>query len=174
MKRMQHSWGRYAVRVLAASVAALLLAGCASADGKREVRRESFPYWEKGAGASQAVKFMRVQVPKGAVEVKGAVRVQPQERVYLLSFLTDEKAAEAVADDLRPEHPLEAKNFSSSLSDDGFAHLDLDLPHEIPDVRSTSVCPPCVGDKRRSHIQGIEMHIEDRADGRARVYLTAY
>ncbi|MFF8956305.1 hypothetical protein [Streptomyces sp. NPDC014894] len=171
---MRHAWERYAVRVFVASFAVLLLAGCSSADGKREVRRDSFPYWEKDAGASQAVEFMRVQVPKGAVEVKGAVRVQPQERVYLLSFLTEEKAAEAVADDLRSDYPLKVTNVSSSLSDDGFAHLDLVLPHEIRDVRSTSVCPPCVGDKRRRHVQGIEIHIEDRADGRARVYLTAY
>ncbi|MFI2209027.1 hypothetical protein [Streptomyces sp. NPDC020141] len=171
---MSNPWKISFVRVLIAGAAVLLLAACASTDGKREVRRQSFPYWEKGAGAPQAVEFMRVQVPKAATEVKGAVRVQPQERVYLLSFLTDKKAAEAVADDLRPEYPLKIDNVDSSLSDDGFAHLGLTLPHKVPNVRSTSVSPRHVGDKRRSHVQGIEMHVEDRVDGRARVYLTAY
>ncbi|MCH0543169.1 hypothetical protein I3F58_27175 [Streptomyces sp. MUM 203J] len=117
---------------------------------------------------------MKVQIPGGATEVKGAVRVQPQENVYMLSFVTDPKTAESMVDDLQPDHPLEAVKFASSLTGDGFKHLGLKPPQDIKGVRAASACPPCVGDSRRSHIQAIEIHVGDAAGNRVRVYLAAF
>jgi len=153
----------------------LTLTGCTSAPSDRTTRSAPSPSWEKGAGADDAAAFMRIRVPEDATEVKGAVRVQPQENVYLLSFVTSEQAAEAIAEDLRPDSPLamEAPS-SSSLSGDGFRHLGLTPPQELTNVRTATACPPCVGDARRRHIQGIEIHIGDAPGKRVRVYLTAY
>ncbi|UUN31536.1 hypothetical protein KK483_31135 [Streptomyces sp. FIT100] len=117
---------------------------------------------------------MKLRVPQGATEVKGAVRVQPQENVYLLSFLTDEKTAEAIADDLRPDHPLQQQKTISSLSGDGFEHLGVAPPQELASVRTTTACPPCVGDARRGNVQAIEIHVAEGAPDRVRVYLAAY
>ncbi|UQS32646.1 hypothetical protein J5J01_10495 [Streptomyces fradiae] len=117
---------------------------------------------------------MRIQIPQGAAEVKGAVRVQPQEDVYLLSLVTDAKTAETMVDDLRPDHPLKAVAATSSLAGDGFEHLGLKPPQEVEGVRMASACPPCVGDSRRSHIQGIEIHVGDAPGSRVRIYLAAY
>ncbi|MGW6457818.1 hypothetical protein ACWF94_18220 [Streptomyces sp. NPDC055078] len=150
----------------------LLLTGCTA--GERSVDKDRYPAWQKGAGAPEAAAFMKVQVPKGATEVKGAVRLQPQERVYLLAFLTDEKTAESIAADLRPDHPLKAEDAFSSLSGDGFKHLGLTPPQDLDSVRSATACPPCVGDERRKHIQGVEIHVSEGAGDRVRVYLTAY
>lgn len=110
----------------------------------------------------------------GAGEVRGAVRVQPRERVYLLSFLTDANAAQSLVDDLRPDHPLRAVHTNSSLSGDGFHHLGLEPPQEVEGVRTTSACSPCVGDTRRSSVQAIEIHVAGQSGDRVRVYLTAY
>ncbi|MEU7511537.1 hypothetical protein AB0B13_05935 [Streptomyces sp. NPDC042898] len=118
---------------------------------------------------------MKLQVPQGATEVKGAVRIQPQENVYLLSFVTSEQAAEAITKDLHPDYPLAVEGpSSSSLSGDGFEHLGLTPPQELKSVRTTSACPPCVGDSRRRHVQGIEIHIGEVTGNRVRVYLAAY
>ncbi|MFI1187001.1 hypothetical protein [Streptomyces californicus] len=118
---------------------------------------------------------MKIQFPEGAAEVKEAVRVQPQENVSLLSFITSERTAETIAEDLRPGYPLAVEGpSSSSLSGDGFRHLDLTPPQELKSVRTTSACPPCVGDSRRRHIQGIEIHIGEVSGDRVRVYLAVY
>ncbi|WP_426362884.1 hypothetical protein [Streptomyces sp. E-08] len=121
---------------------------------------------------------MKIQIPQGATEVKGGVRVQPQENVYLLSFVTSEQTAEAITKDLHPDYPLavegSSSSSSSSLSGDGFKHLGLTPPQELKRVRTTSACPPCVGDSRRRHIQGIEIHIGEVSGDRVRVYLAAY
>ncbi|MFE2013679.1 hypothetical protein [Streptomyces sp. NPDC059491] len=118
---------------------------------------------------------MKVRIPQGATEVKGAVRIQPQENVYLLSFVTSEQTDEAITEDLHPDDPLAVQGpSSSSLSGEGFKHLDLTPPQELKSVRTTSACPPCVGDSRRRHIQGIEIHIGAVAGDRVRVYLAAY
>ncbi|MER7540547.1 hypothetical protein ABTX77_38135 [Streptomyces sp. NPDC097704] len=118
---------------------------------------------------------MKIQIPQGATEVKGAVRVQPQENVYLLSFVTSEQTAEAITKDLHPDYPLAVEGpSSSSLSWDGFKHLGLTAPQELKRVRTTSACPPCVSDSRRRHIQGIEIHIGEVSGNRVRVYLAAY
>ncbi|MFI9117464.1 hypothetical protein [Streptomyces venezuelae] len=118
---------------------------------------------------------MKIQIPEGATEVKGAVRIQPQERVYLLSFVTNEQTAEAITKDLHPDYPLAVEGpSSSSLSGEGFKHLDLTPPQELRNVRTTSACPPCVGDSRRRDVQGIEIHIGEVSAGHVRVYLAAY
>ncbi|MEU4350912.1 hypothetical protein [Streptomyces sp. NPDC023838] len=162
-------------RLAAASAAAVtvgLLLGACTADTDGVTRRSSS--WKKGAGAPDAAAFMKIRIPRGATEVTGAVRVQPQEDVYLLSFLTDEKTAESITADLRPDHPLKAVHSTSSLSGDGFQHLGLKPPQDLPGVRTTSACPPCVGDSRRSGVQGVEVHVGGGGGERVRLYLAAY
>ncbi|MFF5285874.1 hypothetical protein [Streptomyces sp. NPDC013171] len=159
----------------AALVAGVTLGGCTSAPPDRFTRTVPSPSWEKGADAQDTAAFMKIQVPKGATEVKGAVRVQPQENVYLLSFVTSKQTAEAIAEDLHPDYPLAVEGpSSSSLSGDGFKRLGLTPPQELKHVRTTSACPPCVGDSRRRHVQGIEIHIGEVSGDRVRVYLAAY
>ncbi|WP_344069755.1 hypothetical protein [Streptomyces crystallinus] len=159
-------------------VAGLALSACSSSLPSRGNSE-----WEKGAGAPEAAAFIKLRIPAGATGVTGAVRNQPRERLYLLSFLTDEKAARSLVDDLRPDHPLRAvPAASSSLSGDGFRHLGLAPPQELDGVRTTSACPPCVGDSRRPGVQGIEVHVGQQMGGqiggqdggRVRVYLAAY
>ncbi|MGI5481244.1 hypothetical protein [Streptomyces lavendofoliae] len=174
MIRRRRANGRRTAARAAVGATVLLLGACTAGHGGRVAGEERYPYWQEGAGAAEAAAFMKLRMPAGADEVKGAVRVQPQERVYLLSFLTDEKTARSVADDLRPDHPLEAQGLSSSLSGDGFEHLGLTPPQEVEGARSTSACPPCAGDGRRAHVQAVEMHVVDGAAGRVRVYLAAY
>ncbi|WP_187645783.1 hypothetical protein [Streptomyces sp. TRM49041] len=174
MKLSHGSLKRLVAVATAAIVSGLLLAACSTPTQPERVTRKEYPYWEKGAGAPEAAEFMKIDVPEGATEVRGAVRVQPQEDVYLLSFVTDAKTAESVVDDLRPDHPLKAVNATSSLTGDGFKHLGLKLPQDIKGVRMASACPPCVGDSRRSHIQAIEIHVGDVAGSRVRVYLAAF
>ncbi|ARF77091.1 hypothetical protein B7C62_10640 [Kitasatospora albolonga] len=160
---------------VACLVAGLVLVGCTPAPADRAIRTSSSPSWEKGAGAPEAAAFMKIRIPQGATEVKGAVRVQPQENVHLLSFVTSERTAESITEDLRPDYPLAVEGpSSSSLSGDGFEHLGLTPPQALERVRTTSACPPCVGDSRRRHIQGIEIHISEVAKDRVRVYLAAY
>lgn len=60
---------------------------------------------DQKAGADEASAFMNVTVPKGATGVKGAVQINPQEDVYLLSFVTGEKDAEDIAATLHSEEP---------------------------------------------------------------------
>ncbi|MEU9576771.1 hypothetical protein [Streptomyces chilikensis] len=160
--------------VVAVMIGSLLLAACTPSSADRTARRDVHPYWEKGAGAAEAAAFMKVRIPEKAAEVKGAVRVQSQEKLYLLSFVTDERTAEVIAEDLRPDSPLRIMTSGSSLSGDGFEHLGLTPPQELKDVREASACPPCTGDSRRGHVQGIEMHVGEEAGTHARVYLTAY
>ncbi|MEU3654529.1 hypothetical protein AB0E67_17190 [Streptomyces sp. NPDC032161] len=174
MKLSHRGQARRSTAAVAAVAAGLLFAACSPAPANRAAREETYPYWEKRAGAPEAAAFMKIRIPQDATEVRGAVRVQPQENIHLLSFITDEKTAESIADDLRPDHPLRSENTSTSLSGDGFEHLGLTPPQDIEGVRTTSACPPCVGDTRRSEVQGIELHIGGDSGGRVRVYLTAY
>ncbi|GGR31317.1 hypothetical protein [Streptomyces roseolus] len=159
----------------AALAVALALGGCTSAPSERTPRTTPSSSWEKGAGAPEAAAFMKVRIPEGATEVEGAVRVQPQEKVYLLSFVTSERTAKTITEDLHPDHPLAVEGpSSSSLSGDGYRHLGLTPPQELKSVRTTSACPPCTGDSRRRHVQGIEIHVGEVPGDRVRVYLTAY
>ncbi|MER5768002.1 hypothetical protein [Streptomyces sp. NPDC001985] len=173
---MPAAWVRRAAALVIASAVAAPLASCSSADhGRDTAGRDVYPYWEKGAGAEQAAAFMDVPIPDGAKEIKGAVRVQPRERVHLLSFVTEGKLADLVVEDLHPEKPLKEAKAVSSLSGDGFEHLGLTAPQEVPGIRTTSTCPPCAGDPRRGgRVQAIEVHVDDLAGGRARVYLAGY
>lgn len=91
--------------------AALLLTSCSRADGDDHRTTDGrTSRWEKDLGAPEASAFMQLEVPKNATEVKGAVQINPQEDIYLLSFVTDEKTAVEVAEDLRPEKPLRVRN----------------------------------------------------------------
>ncbi|MFJ2219077.1 hypothetical protein ACIOFY_03385 [Streptomyces anulatus] len=162
-------------RLLAVLGAALLLTFCSRADGDDHRTTDGrTSRWVKDLGASEASAFMQLEVPKNATEVKGAVQINPQEDIYLLSFVTDEKTAVEVAEDLRPEKPLRVRNENPPSSTELFGHLGLAEPQSNKDVRWAGVCPPCVGDSRRTEIQWIEIHVLELAAGTTRVYLQAF
>ncbi|WP_371606606.1 hypothetical protein OG725_31110 [Streptomyces sp. NBC_01213] len=162
-------------QLLAAFGAALLLTSCSSAggDGHRTTDGRT-SHWEKDMGAPEASAFMKVTVPESATEMKGAVQINPQEDIYLLSFVTDEKTAVRVAEDLRPEKPLRARNQDLPSPTELFGHLGLAEPQSEKGVRWAGVCPPCVGDSRRSKVQWIEIHVLGLDADRTRVYVQAF
>ncbi|MER6994683.1 hypothetical protein [Streptomyces sp. NPDC000410] len=125
-------------------------------------------------GAPTASDFMKVKVPKGATEVKGAVQINPREDIHLLSFVTDEENAARIAEDLRSEEPLRTRKYMIPPTAELFGHLGLDEPQTLEGVRWAGVCPPCVGDQRRSEVAWIEIYVHAGAQGKARVYLQAY
>ncbi|MFD3656402.1 hypothetical protein [Streptomyces sp. NPDC058620] len=131
-------------------------------------------HWGKGMGASEASAFMKVKVPERAKEVKGAVQVNPQEDIYLLSFVTDEKTAERIAADLRPEKPLRTRNHDLPPAAELFGHLGLAEPQTQKGARWAGVCPPCAGDKRRSGVGWIEIHVLELDADSTRVYMQAF
>ncbi|MFD6423397.1 hypothetical protein [Streptomyces sp. NPDC060198] len=155
--------------------AALLLISCSSGGGDdRRTTDGRASHWGKDMGAPEASAFMKVALPESATEVKGAVQINPQEDVYLLSFVTDEKTAVGVAEDLRPEQPLRARKQDLSSPTDLFGHLGLAEPRSEKGVRWAGVCPPCVGDSRRSEVQWIEIHLLPLDSGTTRVYIQAF
>ncbi|MGQ4718794.1 hypothetical protein ACUN22_34555 [Streptomyces anulatus] len=162
-------------RLLAALGAALLLTSCSSAGGDDHRRTDGrTSRWGKDLGAPEASAFMQLEVPKSATEVKGAVQINPQEDIYLLSFVTDEKTAVRVAEDLRPEKPLRARNENPPSPTELFGHLGLAEPQSKKGVRWAGVCPPCVGDNRRTEVQWIEIHVLELDAGTTRVFLQAF
>ncbi len=130
--------------------------------------------WDENAGAPEASAFMNVTAPEGATEVKGAVRINPQEDVYLLSFVTSEKNAEGIAADLRPEEPLKVKKVDFAPDGELFQHLGLAEPQTLKGARSAGACPPCVKDDRRKKVQWIDIYVQALEGHRARVYLKAF
>lgn len=167
---MPHKTSRRLLMVLAAS---LLVSSCSASDGDR-VTRDPYPYWEKGSGAPEAAAFMKVRVPTGATEVKGAVQANPQEDVYLLSFVTDAEKAVQISEDLRPEKPIHTKAADLPPDHELFGHLGLPEPQTLKGARWAGVCPPCVGDDRRRTVAWIDIYVYDMAGGKARVYLHAF
>ncbi|MFI8435255.1 hypothetical protein ACIGJO_16120 [Streptomyces sp. NPDC079020] len=153
-------------------ISTLLLTSCSTADPVRATRASS--YWEKGAGATEAAAFMKVQIPEGATEVKGAVQVNPREDDYILTFRTDRTTATNVAKDLRSEEPPEPWNVNPKSRPELFGHLGLAEPETLKGVLHANVCPPCVNDYRRRKVAHLEIHIENLADDQARVYLRAF
>ncbi|MEU5284748.1 hypothetical protein N7925_25585 [Streptomyces sp. CA-278952] len=162
-------------RLLAVLGAALLLTSCSNADGGDHRTTDGrASRWEKALGAPEASAFMQLEVPKSASEVKGAVQINPREDIYLLSFVTDEKTAVRVAEDLRLEEPLRVRNENLPSPTELFGHLGLAEPQSKKGVRWAGVCPPCVGDSRRTEVQWIEIHILELDAGTTRVYLQAF
>ncbi|MFI1764447.1 hypothetical protein ACH41H_20690 [Streptomyces sp. NPDC020800] len=155
--------------------AALLLTACSSSDSGVTVSRTSSSgsTWDKKAGAPEAASFMRLRVPPGATAVKGAVRVNPQEDTYLLSFVTAQATAEQLATELHFDHPLSTTE-KSGLGGSLFKHLGLTDPEKLNGVRWSGVCPPCVVKHGRGRVQWIEMFVHAEGKGRARVYLQAF
>ncbi|MFC9281050.1 hypothetical protein [Streptomyces collinus] len=130
--------------------------------------------WDENAGAPEASAFMNVTAPKGATQVKGAVQIDPQEDVYLLSFITSEKNAEGIAEDLRSGEPLKAKKVDFAPDGELFEHLGLAEPQTLKGARSAGVCPACVKDGRRKKVQWIDIYVQALKGDRARVYLKAF
>ncbi|MEU1091087.1 hypothetical protein ACFYPN_32820 [Streptomyces sp. NPDC005576] len=162
-------------RLLVVLGATLLLASCSSTGGNDHRTTDGrASHWGKGMGAPEASAFMKVAVPGNATEVKGAVQINPQEDIYLLSFVTDEKSAVGVAEDLRPEQPLRMRNQDVPASTELFGHLGLAEPQSEKGARWAGVCPPCVGDSRRSKVQWIEIHVVELDAGTTRVYMQAF
>ncbi|MEV0448342.1 hypothetical protein [Streptomyces sp. NPDC050600] len=164
---------RISPRLLTALATALLVSSC-SAAGQDRAARDPYPYWEQGAGAPEAAAFMKVQVPAGAVEVKGAVQANPREDVYLLSFVTGAETAVRIAEDLRSEKPIHTKAADLPPDRELFGHVGLPEPQTLKGARWAGVCPPCVGDERRRSVAWIDVYVYDMAGGRSRVYLHAF
>lgn len=163
--------------VLAAAVAvALLVTSCSGSggDGRQGPERSASQGWDEGAGAAEVAAFMRVTVPADATQTKGAVQVNPQEDVYLLSFVTTEKNAEDIAADLHAPEPLKARKKDFAPEGERFGHLGLPEPQTLTGVRWAGVCPPCADDARRARVQWIEIYVQSLAPDRARVYLQAF
>ncbi|MGW4272721.1 hypothetical protein ACWEGQ_10230 [Streptomyces seoulensis] len=162
--------------LLTAAVAAtLLLSACSTPDtDDRRATDGRASRWDENAGAPEASAFMNVTAPKGATEVKGAVQINPQEDIYLLSFVTSEKNAEGIAADLRPEEPLKVKTADFAPDGELFWHLQLAEPQTLKGARSAGVCPPCVKDDRRKNVQWIDIYVQALEDDQARVYLKAF
>ncbi|MFI1836044.1 hypothetical protein [Streptomyces olivaceoviridis] len=161
--------------LIAAVAATLLLSACSSPDtDDRRVTDARTSRWDENAGAPEASAFMHVTAPKGATEVKGAVQINPQEDIYLLSFVTSEKNAEGIAADLRPEEPLKVKKADFAPDGELFRHLGLAEPQTLKGARSAGVCPPCVKDDRRKKVQWIDIYVQALKDDQARVYLKAF
>ncbi|MEU6679180.1 hypothetical protein [Streptomyces sp. NPDC046925] len=166
--------GACSVAILAAG---LLLSGCGVPDaGDRPVTegRDWHWHWDRDAGADEASAFMGVAVPEGAAQLRGAVQVNPQEDVYLLSFVTGEKGAEGVAEALHSEEPLRARTAEAVPKAELFGHLGLAEPQTLEGARWAGVCPPCVKDEHRKKVQWIEIHVQALGSDRARVYLQAF
>ncbi|APE26526.1 MULTISPECIES: hypothetical protein [Streptomyces] len=160
-------------RLLMVLAASLLLSSCSTSDRDRATR-DPYPYWELGVGAPEVADFMKVVVPAGATEVNGAVQANPQEDVYLLSFVTDANTAVQIAEDLRTEKPIRTKAVDLPPDEELFGHLGLPEPQTLKGARWAGVCPPCVKDHRRSSVQWIDVYVYDLAGGKARVYLHAF
>ncbi|MFD3476364.1 hypothetical protein [Streptomyces sp. NPDC058695] len=131
-------------------------------------------HWDKEAGAAEASAFMNVAVPKGATQSKGAVQINPQEDIYLLSFVTSVKNAESIAEDLHSEEPLKDKTKDFAPEGERFGHLGLTEPQTLKGARWTGVCPPCVKDYRRKKVQWIDLYVQSLKAEQARVYLQAF
>ncbi|MFF5026481.1 hypothetical protein ACWCPJ_29280 [Streptomyces collinus] len=161
--------------LVAAVAATFLLSACSGPEtDDRRVTDGRTSRWDENAGATETSAFMHVTAPKGATEVKGAVQINPQEDIYLLSFVTSEKNAEGIAADLRPEEPLKVKKVDFAPDGELFRHLGLAEPQTLKGSRSAGVCPPCVKDDRRKKVQWIDIYVQTLKDGQARVYLKAF
>ncbi|MCJ1681360.1 hypothetical protein MTF65_29185 [Streptomyces sp. APSN-46.1] len=115
-----------------------------------------------------------MEIPAGAEDVRGAGLDGWDSDGYLLSFTVPHAEAEALAADLRLDQPLRALTPlppREPPSPAGFAHLGLPDPDTVPNARSGGVCPPCIGDKRRSMLQSIGITLQDLGGGTTRVYL---
>lgn len=161
-------------RLFTALAAVLLLASCSAAADDSRVTDGRTSHWDKGAGVPEVSSFMKVTVPEDATEAKGAVQVNPQEDVYVLSFVTGAKKAEEIAEDLRSEKPPRAKKHDLAPKTELFGHLGLAEPQTLKGARWAGVCPPCVHDDRRKQVQWIEIYIQPLAADRARIYLQAF
>ncbi|MFJ8011134.1 hypothetical protein [Streptomyces sp. NPDC096339] len=132
------------------------------------------PRWLEGVGGEEAAAYLRVRIPADAQDVKGAGVDNWDADSYLLSFTVPHAEAEAIAADLRLDQPLESypplppKEHPAPVS---FEHLGLPSPDTVPNARTGSVCPACVGDARRSMLQSIGITLQDLGGGISRVYL---
>ncbi|WP_254876455.1 hypothetical protein [Streptomyces sp. CAI-85] len=161
-------------RFFAALAAVVCLTACSGADaGGASASDERWPQWDESGGVAEVVAFMNVAVPEGATEAKGAIQINPQEDIFLLSFVTDEEKAEDIAEDLVSEEPLRVRK-GDSAEGERFGHLGLSEPQTLKEVRWAGVCPPCVNDGRRPKVQWIDIYVETLKAGRARVYLQAF
>jgi hypothetical protein len=155
-----------------ALASALLLTSCSTGTPGSATREST--YWEKGADATEAAAFMKIRIPRGAADVKGAVRVNPREDEYILSFRTDRTTAARIAKDLRSEEPPAPWGVRATQQPELFGHLGLPEPKTLKHALWAGVCPPCVEDDRRRHVAWMEIYIENVGAEQARVYLHAF
>ncbi|MEU3771840.1 hypothetical protein AB0F11_01235 [Streptomyces sp. NPDC032472] len=163
--------------VVAAAVVALAVAGAGIAVGwvpEPKDNRAVAPRWLEGVGGKEAAAYLRVQIPADAQDVRGAGVDGWDADSYLLSFTVPHAEAEVIAADLRLDQPLEPHPPLPPRKPPGpvsFAHLGLPSPDTVPNARTGSVCPPCIGDERRSKLQSIGITLQDLGGGITRVYL---
>ncbi|MEU8891451.1 hypothetical protein [Streptomyces sp. NPDC048442] len=158
----------------AALLAACALPACSAAPSNEDpTTRTVEGHWEKNAGSKEAAAAMKVEVPSGATGVKGAVRVNPQEDYYLLSFITAQKTAEEIAHDLNPDEAL-SRTAKGGSSNKLFGHLGLPAPESLNEVRWAGVCPPCRKDPIRKSKQWIDIYVAPLPNQQARIYLMAF
>lgn len=75
---------------------ALSASACTDSRSGAPKARSGGPVRVEGQGATEAAGFMRVRMPTGATEVKGAVHKGFQDTTYLISFTAPTADAEAV------------------------------------------------------------------------------
>ncbi|MGW7265026.1 hypothetical protein [Streptomyces sp. NPDC054842] len=92
---------RRRTHLVAVLVTGGLLASCTGSDGDDHRAAEGRDrHWDKEAGAAEASAFMRGAVPEDATGTGGAVRINPQQDVHPLSFVTSGRKGERIAADL--------------------------------------------------------------------------
>ncbi|MFB7913434.1 hypothetical protein [Streptomyces sp. NPDC056061] len=160
--------------LIAVLISTALLTSCSANSSSPTVHRSTYPYWKKGAGATEAAAFMKVKIPEGATEVRGAVQVNPREDNYILSFRTDKTTATRAAQDLRSPNPPEPWKVNPLPQSEHFRHLGLTEPETLKGALHAGVCPPCAEDNRRRNVAWIEIYVENLESDRARVYLRAF
>ncbi|MFF8608222.1 hypothetical protein ACF06X_20035 [Streptomyces sp. NPDC015346] len=158
-------------RVLGTVALVGMLGACSSGSGEGRGWE-----WDKEAGAPEAAAFMKIDVPATATEVKGAVKLVPQDAIHLLSFVTTPKAAEEIGRQFEGQEPLKVRPSQSPppVDQPDFAHLNLPEPQAVDGLRWAGVCPPCVKDKPRRHIEWIEIYLQKLDPERTRVFLRAW
>lgn len=165
----------YLARTIVAATLVGLLGACSTGPDDQTGGGRS-QYWDEKAGAPEAAAFMKVDIPTDATEVKGALQRNFQDDAYLLSFATTPKEAEDLGRQFEGQGPLEERAPLATPIPPGtpFTHLGLREPDTLQEVRWAGVCPPCVKDKQRKHIQWIEVYLEKLDADRTRVYLRAW
>ena len=169
---------RLTAGALCLAVSALLTA-CSGAtdagtgDGRVASRepdaREQVPNWKDGVTPAFVSRQMHVVIPGGATDRRAAYQNGFQDDGLLLAFTLRTTQVDALVTQLAPEHELthRAKPLRHSVKPmTPFAHLGLDEPETLGNVRSGPVCAPCAGE-----LNSLEVTVQPLDARTSRVYL---